>query len=272
MLVAVGPGQAAAGGFANAIVALDPATLRPKGWFTSTGADIVSAPLIFSHEGEDVAAAATSDGRIVLLDAHAPGGANHSTSLFASQPLAGSPAAFAPGALALWQEAVPAGETGAGGAGAAGGARAGTTWLLVPVSGPLASGGSPPGAQTAITHGAVVALKVAGGAGKPSLAPAWVSPDLTSPITPLIVNGVVFAVSTGRPADAAGASAADVARRAEPAVLHALNGTNGAELWNSGKTMTSFLAGTSFWSATGQVYVGTFDGTVYAFGSAMERH
>jgi outer membrane protein assembly factor BamB len=54
-------------------------------------------------------------------------------------------------------------------------------------------------------------------------------------------------------------------------VLYAMNGTNGAALWNSGQTMTAALSGRSFWSATGQVYVGTTDGVVYAFGYPMER-
>ena len=56
-----------------------------------------------------------------------------------------------------------------------------------------------------------------------------------------------------------------------PAMLYAMNGTNGAALWNSGQTMTAALSGRSFWSATGQVYVGTTDGVVYAFGYPMER-
>jgi len=54
-------------------------------------------------------------------------------------------------------------------------------------------------------------------------------------------------------------------------VLYALNGVDGKELWTSGTTITSFFPGKSFWSANGQVYVGAFDGTLYAFGFAMER-
>jgi outer membrane protein assembly factor BamB len=61
----------------------------------------------------------------------------------------------------------------------------------------------------------------------------------------------------------------DLARRRP--LLYALKGTDGSELWTSGNTITSFVSGKSFWSANGQVYVGAFDGTVYAFGFAMER-
>ena len=94
-------------------------------------------------------------------------------------------------------------------------------------------------------------------AGTLSLQPGWVSRDLTSPITPIIVNGVVFAMSRGKPAT--------------PAVLYAMSGVDGTELWTSGTTITSHMTGRSFWSATGQVYVGTADNALYAFGFAMER-
>jgi outer membrane protein assembly factor BamB len=129
----------------------------------------------------------------------------------------------------------------------------GTRWLLVP------------------TANAISALKVVDVDGKPSLQPGWVSRDLASPVTPLIVNGVVFALSSGRAASTSSATSSDVAKRSTAGVLYALNGKDGSELWTSGKTMTSFFPGKSFWSANGQVYVGTFDGTLYAFGFAMER-
>jgi len=129
----------------------------------------------------------------------------------------------------------------------------GTRWLLVP------------------TANAITALKVIDSGSKLSLQPGWVSREIASPVTPLIVNGVVFALSSGRAASTAGATAADLAKRSSPAVLYALGGTDGKELWTSGKTITSFFPGRSFWSANGQVYVGAFDGTVYAFGFAMER-
>jgi outer membrane protein assembly factor BamB len=141
--------------------------------------------------------------------------------------------------------------------------------LLVPVSGALPADAQLPG-SSAVKNGAVVALKIVDAGGKLSLEPGWVSRDLPAPVTPIIVNGVVFALSSGRPQGAATAPG-DLAKRGTPAVLYALNGTDGKELWSSGKAMTAPLSGRSFWSATGQVYVGTYDGTLYAFGTAMER-
>jgi outer membrane protein assembly factor BamB len=84
-------------------------------------------------------------------------------------------------------------------------------------------------------------------------APEWTA-NLASPSTPIVVNDVVF-----------------VLERGNTAVLHAYEGTTGKELWTSGKTMTAAAAPGSFWSAFGQVYVGTLDGTLYAFGFTDER-
>jgi outer membrane protein assembly factor BamB len=72
-------------------------------------------------------------------------------------------------------------------------------------------------------------------------------------------------------AGAAAAPAAGARAAAHGAVLYALDGTTGKELWNSGATMTSPLSGRSFWSGNSQLQVGTFDGTIYALGFTVER-
>jgi hypothetical protein len=253
LVAAIGPGPTSAGGYANAIVSVDPKTMQLKDWFTDPRVEFVSTPVIFSHGDREIVAAATKDGRILLLDASSLGGANHSMPLFASESLAGGAGAFAPGALATWQEMAAAGAPAPVQGPPAPSVIPGTRWLLVP------------------TANAITALKVIDSGGKPSLQPGWVSREIASPVTPLIVNGVVFGLSSGRAASPAGATAAELAKRSSPAVLYALSGTDGKELWTSGKTITSFFPGRSFWSANGQVYVGAFDGTVYAFGFAMER-
>ena len=108
--------------------------------------------------------------------------------------------------------------------------------------------------------------------GKLSLEPAWASRDLTSPAAPLIFNGVVFALSTGehRPANANAGPAPRARRASVPAVLYALDPATGKELWSSGKTITSFARG-GLSAAAGQVYLVTFDNTLYAFGIPMEH-
>lgn len=244
LIAAIGSGSVTADGKANAIVALDPRTLKLKDWFTQPTAEFVTGPTVFRHGAKDVVAAATKDGRVILLDVASLGGANHATPLMASQSLVSSGGSIAAEALATWARA------------AASGSGPEQRWVLVPLS------------------GRVVALRVAEERGVFTLKPEWTATDLTTPATPIIVNGVVFALSTGRPFDslalAQGRPAAG-GGKGSPAVLYAYDGVSGKALWNSGKSMTTFASPGSYWSALSQVYVGTDDGTVHAFGFLDER-
>ena len=251
LLAAIGPGSVTGDGKANAIVALDPRTLQLKDWFTQPTAEFVTGPTVFRHGTRDLVSAATKDGRVILLDAASLGGANHTTPLVTSSPLFTSGGAISAEALSTWARAAAATTAAADSA---------ARWILVPVSGrPVATRTT----SGAIRNGAVVALRVREANGTFSLEPEWASNDLTSPATPIIVNGVVFALSTGRSA-AAG-------RTRSPAVLFAHDGLSGKALWNSGKSIMASASPASFWSALSQVYVGAEDGTIYAFGFLDER-
>lgn len=241
LLAAIGPGSVTGNGKANAIVALDPRTLQLKDWFTQPTAEFVTGPTVFRHGTKDLVSAATKDGRVMLLDAASLGGANHATPLVASPPLFASGGAISAEALSTWTDSA-------------------ARWILVPVSGRAVAARTTNGA---IRNGALVSLRVRDVNGAFSLEPEWTSSDLMSPATPIIVNGVVFALSSGRPA-AAG-------RTGSPAVLFAHDGLSGKALWNSGKSMTASASPGSFWSALSQVYVGADEGTVYAFGFLDER-
>jgi hypothetical protein len=242
LIAAIGAGQATGDGKANAIVALDAKTLQLKDWFTQPTTEFVTGPTILRHNDKEIVAAATKDGRVVLLDAKSLGGANHSSPLHVSRPLTGAGATIGAGALAAWQQS---------GSGAA-------SWFLVPVSGRTAAG--LPATNGAVGTGAVIALKVTDAKGELSLQPAWVSHDLAAPATPMTVNGVVFALATGQ---AAGKGTA--------AVLHAYDGATGKRLWQSGRAMSAPASPGSFWSGTSQVYIGAQDGTLHAFGFNDER-
>ena len=238
LIAAVGPGRTSGEGKANAIVALDPKTLQPTDWFTQPAAEFVTGPTIVRHDNRDIVAAATRDGRIVLLDASSLGGADHGTPLFVSEPFLGPGGSVSADALAAWQPS-PA-----------------ETWILLPISGR-------PTTNAALSAGGVLALKLVDQGGRLSLQPAWASDDLVAPATPVIVNGVVFALGTGRPSTPDG--------RGTPAVLHAYEGVTGKRLWNSGKAMSTFASPRSMWSGLGQIYIGTHDGTLHAFGFNDER-
>jgi hypothetical protein len=247
LFAAVGAGQATADGKANAIVALDPKTLRLRDWFTQPAAEFVTGPTIIRHGDKDILAAATKDGRILLLDAKSLGGADHATPLHASKTWLGPGAAVSADALATWRQPPPSG--------------GGTTWILLPVAGAPAAGA--PSTNGAIQEGAVIALKLADSRGALSMELGWVSHDLSAAATPITINGVVFTLATGVPATSAGPGT--------PAVLHAYDGATGRRLWSSDKAMTTFASPGSLWTGTGQVYVGAHDGTLYAFGFNDER-
>jgi outer membrane protein assembly factor BamB len=102
----------------------------------------------------------------------------------------------------------------------------------------------------------VTAMKVAQESGKVTLTPGWTSRDIASPQPPLVVNGVLFTASSGT--------------RALPGVLYAIDAATGKDLWNSGKSITSTVRG-GLSAGGGNVYVPGADGTLYAFGFAIEK-
>jgi hypothetical protein len=131
----------------------------------------------------------------------------------------------------------------------------------MPVRGRLAGGVSLTNGP--ISTGAIVALKVVGNGGSLLLDAGWTSHNLSAAATPMTINGVVFTLATGLPAPPR--------TRGTPAVLHAYDGMTGKRLWNNGKTMTASASPGSLWTGLGQVYVGSQDGTLYAFGFDDER-
>ncbi|MBS1829800.1 MAG: hypothetical protein JST93_31160 [Acidobacteria bacterium] len=126
------------------------------------------------------------------------------------------------GALASWQDP------------------SGTRWILVP------------------TASGVSAWKLA----DTGLQLGWASTEMVAALTPVVMNGVVFAVSSGFKGSA---------RNSQPAVLHAFDGVSGKQLWSSGKTITSFATTGGLSAGASQLYLSTYDGTLYAFGIPIEH-
>jgi hypothetical protein len=230
----------------NSIVALDPKTLAVKSSFAGAQ-EFTSSPVIFTYKGKSLLAVASKNGSVHLFDA-----ANLSAPLFSSPAFAKD--GFAPGALASWQDS--------------GGAR----WILAATDGAQAAGAGFKADNGAITKGAVVAWKLAEQNGAPTLQPGWASRDLVSPLTPTIINGVVFVTSSGefRPSDDK-ATAAHRAARSANAVIYALDGATGKEFWNSGPAIMGFAHGEALSGGMGQIYLTTYDGTLYVFGFPMEH-
>jgi len=83
---------------------------------------------------------------------------------------------------------------------------------------------------------------------------------------------VVFVTSGGEfRTDDSKITAAERARRSSRAVLYALDGETGKEIWNSGTTIASFARGAALSGGVGQIYLTTHDGMIYTFGFPMEH-
>ena len=233
----------------NSLVALDPKTLSVKGSYSAGGQEFSATPVVFEYRGKTLIAAPTKNGQVHLLDSagmSARGGAALSTT-----PASAKAGDFTPGALASWQDA------------------GGTRWILAPAVGSQAVDA---GFKSAATEGAIVAWKVVEQNGAPTLRPGWASRNLVSPLPPTIINGVVFVTSGGEfRAGDSDVTAEQRARRSSNAVLYALDGATGNELWNSGATITSFTRGGALSGGMGQIYLTTHDGVIYAFGFLMEH-
>jgi hypothetical protein len=267
LFAAVGKGT---GGHSDSVVALDAKTLELKDWITVPGADFNSSPTVFRYNNKEYVAVTGNDGKLYLLDGTSLGGANHATPLYASPKFS---APIASSALSTWESAgaPPPAPPAAGAPAAPPTTSSGTRWILAPYSGALPTGMKIASNGLAPTGG-ILAFKLVDQAGKLELQPTWSSRDMVSPMPPLVVNNVVFALSSGE-SRSTSTSAAQRAKASTPAVLYALDGLTGKELWNSGKQITSFArSGLAAGGTNGsQVFVTTFDSTLYAFGFPMER-
>jgi PQQ-like domain len=223
-------------GSSNSVVALQPKTLAPKDSFSPGKTPFTSGAIVFSYKGRDFVAAANKDGRVYLLDSASLGGADHKTPAGRSEQYS----ANGSDGLASWEDSD------------------GTPWIIAATGGPLTAAARVPATNGGITNGSVVGFKVVDQGSELVLQPAWASRDIPSPSSPIVINGVVFVAARGGP-------------RGGSAVLYALDGTTGKELWTSGNTITSFVHSGGLSGGDGQVYVGTFDSTLYAFGIPLEH-
>jgi hypothetical protein len=229
------------------LVALEAGTLIVKGSYKA-GKGFTATPVVFDYKDTDLIAVATSDGKIQLLDSAALAGpALSTTEAFSSTD-------FATSSLASWQDSK------------------GTRWVLAPAGGATSGRAGFAAGNGDVKNGAIVAFKVVEQNGAPTLQPGWVSRDMVSPLTPAIVNGVVFALASGEFRSSDGKlTAVQRVRQSSNAVLYALDAATGKELWNSGNAITSFVHSGGLAAGGGRVYVGGHDGTQYAFSFPMEH-
>jgi len=210
--VATADGEYSPAAFSNSVVSLEAKTLKMKDWFTPGKSEFTSSPLVFEMNEGDKA-------HELIAAANKDGKIYilSSESMGGADhktPLASASVGSAAHSLASWQDA------------------SGTRWIL------------------AATDGNVTAVKVTMQGGKPAIQTGWTSRALTSPIGPVVINGIVFAASTG-----------------SNSALYGFDGATGKELFNSGSTITGGLTHSGAISGSaGQLYLSTADSTLYAFG------
>jgi PQQ-like domain len=256
---------------ADSVIALAPQDLkltdyftpRNRSWMTKKDLDMGSiGPTVFNFKNWELAAASGKEGVIFLLDTKSLGGADHHTPLYRSPLFTNEEVNFAGkgfwGAFSTWEDA------------------GGTRWLYAPAWGPAA-----PDTKFALQHGettdgSVMAFKVEDQAGKPVLAPAWNSLNMSVPTPVIIANGVVFALSDGDWPVQFGPSGnllgvEDRKAKTGHATLYALDATTGDVLFTSADTIKGFSHFSAFGLGGGRVYVGTEDGMLYAFGLGIPQ-
>ena len=228
-------------------------------WLFKRDLDMQVTPAIFRYKDRELMVAAGKECRVYLMDTESIGGDDHRTPLYRSPLLCNEGVNFASagvwGAMASWVDAN------------------GTRWVLAPFWGPEHSLFKAPVEHGEVKEGAIAAFRVEEGDGSLRLAPAWVSPDMNRAEPPVVANGVVFAYGSGESTTQATPEQGLRANRSEiriknstHAVLYALDGQTGDELWSSGSEITSWNHWAGLSVANGRVYLGTFDGTLYCFG------
>jgi len=266
-----GPFDPEKGLMADSVIALSPKDLkltdyftpRNRSWVTKKDLDMgCIGPTIFNFKDWELAVAGGKEGVIFLLDTKSLGGADHRAPLYRSPLFANEDVNFAGrgfwGAFSTWEDP------------------AGTRWLYAPAWGPPTTA-----TKFALQHGetpdgSVMAFKVDLEAGKPVLTPAWNSLNMAVPAPVIIANGIVFALSDGdSPAQFGDSgnilSVDDRKAKAGHAIVYALDAATGDVLFSSADTIRGFSHFSAPTVGGGRVYVGTEDGTLYAFGLGIPQ-
>ncbi|MGH9591681.1 MAG: PQQ-binding-like beta-propeller repeat protein [Bryobacteraceae bacterium] len=227
-------------------------------WMQKRDLDMQVTPAIFTYKGRELMVTGSKECRVYLLDPKSAGGDNHQTPLFRTPLLCNEEVNFASagiwGSMATWEDSK------------------GTRWVLTPFWGPVHPDFKVPVSYGAVKHGAVVAFKVEEKNGKLQLTPAWMSRDMDQAEPPVIANGVVFAYGSGEntaqayPDRGLNDSSPLRIKASTHAVLYALDGETGKELYSSGDQIASFAHFSGLSVANGRVYLGTYDSVLYCFG------
>ncbi len=228
-------------------------------WLFKRDLDMQVTPAIFDYEGRELMVDAGKECRVYLMDTESIGGDDHRTPEYRTPLICNEEVNFASagiwGSMATWEDTD------------------GTRWVLTPIWGPKHSKFHAPIENGPVENGAIVAFKVETKAdGKAWLAPAWISRDMDRAEPPVIANGIIFAYGNGEDTHQAMPdvgltnTAEERIAGSTHAVLYALDGRTGDELWSSKDEITSWNHWSGLSLANGRVYIATFDGTLWCYG------
>ena len=214
------------------LVALEPKTLKGMAKQKVSGVEFTSSPVVFDFNGKNLIAVAANDGCIYMFDAAALSSPPVKSSVI-------SASGFEPGSLTSWVDGQK------------------NRWILAPSPG---------------EHGSVVALKVVSNSSSLAFEEGWKSRELTAPLSPIVSNGVVFALASGEfQSTDPKVKLAKRVKNSTNAVLYALDGETGKELWNSGEQITSFVHSGALAAGDTRIYLADYEGNEYAFGIPIEH-
>jgi len=263
-----GPYDPNGGKYGSTVLALSAKNLKLLDYYAPTNIDYLTkkdldmgntTPVPFLYKGRELLVCSGKEGALFLLDAKSMGGDTHRKPLFLSPLYANEEADIAGrgfwGSFATWQDPK------------------GTVWIYAPAWGPKGSKAPDfPVTNGPTPNGSIMAFKVEDKNGSPALVPAWSSRDMNVPEPPVIVNGVVFSVSSGeftRQIKEDGTlytGEERVQKAVGNAVLYAFDAETGKELYSSEKTIPSFTHMGGLAVSNGHIFLTTHDSTLYSFG------
>jgi outer membrane protein assembly factor BamB len=272
----------AKGLWAQTLLRLSPKTFEVQDYFTPPNLEEINAKdldfasggtIAFTVANRPLLVSAGKDGTVYLHDARSLGGADHRTPLFA---------------LKAGNDEMSYASTGVWGAPATMVNGRNERWVYLPMWGPPSKSTTFAKQNGAAPHGSIMAFQVALDGDQPRLLPKWVSRDLSVPDSPVVANGIVYAISTGEntlqrhtdpryheifqkpgapPLPRTGTlTAEERGQHTSHAVLYAFDAETGEELFSSKDAIDDWTHLSSITVADGSVYVTTRQSFVYAFG------
>jgi len=264
------------------LLRLAPKTLEVLDYFTPSNLEILNAndldygsggTLGFTYRNRPLVVSAGKDGTVYLLDAKSLGGADHRTPMFS---------------IKAGNDELNYASTGVWGAPATFVNARNERWVYFPMWGPPSKDARFEKSNGDARDGSIMAFQVVLEGDRAVLVPKWVSRNLAVPDSPVIANGVVYAISTGEntlqrhtdprfhaiyqkpgepPLPKTGTmTAQERGMNTTHTILYALDAETGQELYSSKDDIDDWTHLSSITVADGSVYVTTRKTNVYAFG------